>query len=225
MGHKIFISYKYGDTSVQRLSRTPYYEQTKVRDYVDELQDKLAEGDHINKGELDGEDLSGFKDSTIASKLRDKIYDSSVTIVLISPRMKEMFNSENDQWIPWEISYSLRETTRNDKTSRMNGILAVVLPNAFGKYNYMLEKKSCCLEKCTLWHTDKLFKVLRDNMFNLKEKQQQKCVLGDAVYKGAVSYINMIEWDRFINDIDFWINYTESIQANRTNYDIHVDVK
>lgn len=45
------------------------------------------------------------------------------------------------------------------------------------------------------------------------------------MYKGAVSYINMIEWDRFINDIDFWINYTESIQANRTNYDIHVDVK
>lgn len=225
MGHKIFISYKYGDTSVQHLSRTPYYEQTKVRDYVDELQDKLAEGDHINKGELDGEDLSAFKDSTIASKLRDKIYDSSVTIVLISPRMKDLFKSEDDQWIPWEISYSLRETTRNDRTSRMNGILAVVLPNAFGKYDYMLERKSCCQDKCTLWYTDKLFKVLKSNMFNLKEKQLQKCVLGDAVYKGAVSYINMIEWDRFINDIDFWINYTESIQANRTNYDIHVDVK
>lgn len=35
MGHKIFISYKYGDTSVKHLERTPWYESTKVRHYVD----------------------------------------------------------------------------------------------------------------------------------------------------------------------------------------------
>lgn len=218
MGRKIFISYKYGDTSVQHLPRNSMWEITKVRDYVDELQDKLIETDHLNKGEKDGEDLSDFKDDTIASKLRDKIYDSSVTVVLISPNMKESGVSEKDQWIPWEISYSLKEVTREDTTSRTNGVLAVVIPDYNGSYNYMLESKYCCESGCTLWHTNKLFDILSKNMFNKKTKMRKDCHIGDSVYTGFVSYIHMVRWDEFINDIDKYINMAIAIRDNKDDY-------
>ncbi|MDY4789748.1 MAG: TIR domain-containing protein [Bacteroidales bacterium] len=137
MGHKIFVSYKYNDDSVQRLPNTPWYAATTVRDYVDILEDYIELTNHQYKGESDGEDLSDYSDDEIWEKLKDRIYDSSVTIVLISPNMKEENRYDKSQWIPWEIYYSLRETTRRDRTSHSNAVLAVVLPDKYGNYDYL----------------------------------------------------------------------------------------
>ena len=102
MGKKIFVSYKFADNQVENLS---IYENSTVRDYVTKFEEILDPSDNIYKGESDGEDLSNLSEATIWEKLKDRIYDSSVTIVFISPGMKESWKTERNQWIQWEISY------------------------------------------------------------------------------------------------------------------------
>ena len=54
--------------------------------------------------------------------------------------MKEPGRWQTSQWIPWEISYSVRETTRKNRTSYRYALLAVILPNKAGKYDYFDKK-------------------------------------------------------------------------------------
>jgi len=150
MGRKIFVSYKYKDYDVKSLpGATP---PTWPCDYVDYIKNNVLADDDIYKGENSDEDISNWEDYQIWEHLKKKIYDSTVTIVLISPNMKEAGKWQRSQWIPWEISYSLRETTRNDRTSHNNAILAVILPNEKGKYDY--------------YDKNNLFPILKNNIDN-----------------------------------------------------------
>ena len=148
MGRKIFISYKYKDYDVKELSID--IRPTWPCDYVNYIKDVVLESDDIYKGEKSDEDISHLSDIAIWNHLKDKIYDSSITIVLISPNMKEPEKWQRSQWIPWEISYSVRETIRNDRKSHRNAVLAVILPNKNGTYSY--------------YDQNNLFPILKENI-------------------------------------------------------------
>lgn len=222
MGRKIFVSYKYADNTVENLTA---FTNSTVRDYVTEFEKILDSTDHIYKGESDGEDLSKLSEETIWQKLRDRIYDSSITIIFISPQMRDYSKKDIDQWIPWEVSYSLKETSRKNKngdsiTSKTNAMIAVVLPDSAGSYSYYLESKNCCTNGCITHHTRKLFKIIRDNKFNLKEPVKEECSTGLSIWYGDYSYIEAVKWCDFKANYNKYIDAAYNRRDNIDNYSI-----
>ena len=226
MGRKIFVSYKYADGNVKKLNNN---RNTTVRDYVTEFERKLDLTDHIYKGESDGEDLSNLSDDTIWEKLKDRIYDSSITIVFISPNMKESDKKDRDQWIPWEVSYSLKEMSRKNSngvaiTSKSNAMIAVVLPDKNGMYSYYLENKECCPSGCNLHKTNILFEIIRKNKFNANNIKPRICNNGSHIWNGESSYIAAVRWDDFIHNYNKYIDAAYQRQKNIANFNITKDV-
>lgn len=217
MGKAIFVSYKYSDTKVFQLP--DIIGTTTARHYVDKLAGLLEKEDHLYKGEDDGESMATLQDSTIASKLGDKIFCSSLTIVLISKGMKNDALADKDQWIPWELSYSLKEQSREGGNSKTNAVLAVVLPDEFGSYSYYITENPSC--NSITYHTNTLFQILKLNMFNHKKREDNiRHCNGQKIYEGSPSYILSVKWENFKNNVDSYINLAVTTRQNINEYDL-----
>lgn len=233
MGRKVFVSYKYADEKVEKLQDAYYeevngrlewnYRPTRVRDFVDKLQDKIGK-DNINMGEKDGESLDDFSNEQIETLLKQRIRQCSITIVIISKGMKEEGKSERDQWVPWEVSYSLRIVPTGGNSKQMNAVLGVVIPDENDTYNwYYTENPNC---NSVTHHKGQLFKILRDNMFNIIEKEIRNCN-GSEIHKNdEPSLIKTVKWTDFMNanDYEYYINKAVDIKDNEGAYDVHVNL-
>lgn len=222
---KIFISYKYGDKSVRQNDNCNWtHWQSEIddgsyltaRDYVDHLMEKVLT-DHTNKAEKDDEDLSHLTEDAIQQKLYDRIYDSTVTIVLVSKNMKEA-KHESLQWIPREIAYSLRDKTREDRTSYTNGVLAVILPDEGGSYEHGVKYYNCVTE----FQTHNFFKIISANMFNRNEHKTNICaVCGNRHHYGDDhSYIYPVRWDNFVNNHNFYVDHVLGLKDRLDEFDL-----
>jgi hypothetical protein len=217
-GRNVFISYKYGDTDVG--CGKGINNPKSTIDYVIELKKRFQLSSKVyDRSEGTDEDLSELPDERIEQILRDKIFYTSVTIVLMSVNMRVNAHPENNQWIPWEISYSLREQTREHGCSHANAVLAVVIPDRNNSYDYLIESKDCCDEKCTMIYTDRMFPIIKNNMFNskvIKPKSVGNC----KTWSGSHSYIPIVKWDDFISDYDKYIKLAEETRDNIADYNV-----
>lgn len=115
MARKTFISYKYSEAQ-------------GLRDRI-----IVAMGDDATyyRGETsDSPDLTDTSTENIKRNLRNMMYGTSVTIVILSPNIKQ------SKWIDWEIEYCLKSISRKDRTSHTNGVVGVIM-KVNGSYDWL----------------------------------------------------------------------------------------
>ena len=176
MAHKTFISYKYSEAQ-------------GVRDAILEA---LGEDAVYYQGETaDSPDLTDDATETIKKKLTDMMYDTSVTIVVLSPQMK------SSKWIDWEIEYCLKEITRKGRTSRTNGLVGVV-QKVNGSYGWLVTTTAKD-DGCNVRTIDdsKLYPIICNNRFNLRDSDY-KCDSCQTYDRLSASFFSIIDEDDFL---------------------------
>lgn len=176
MAHKTFISYKYSE----------------ARDLRDRIIEALGDDATYYKGETsDSPDLTDSSTENIKRVLRDMMYDTSVTIVIISPHMNE------SKWIDWEIEYCLKDNTRKNRTSHTNGIVGIIM-RVDGDYSWFKKESTNCHGSSTVsYEMSKVFNIISANHFNSNPEQWHcdKCKTYDWLNG---SYIAFVEEDDFL---------------------------
>ncbi len=206
MARKVFVSFRYDDGS----------------HYKDELVNLFDDSTEIiNRSE--DKDRSDMSDETIKKYLYDKLKDTSVTIVLITPEAvnhkKNIFGFYDD-WMYDEIRYSLEDRENN----RSNGLIAVYTDEArpLIMYETIHSCNNCNGERKikTIKHVNNLF---RENMMNVKSAyKKDKC---DNVYDMTYdSYCSLVPWDDFVADPEYYIEKAAEKRENIDHYEITKDL-
>ncbi|NLA26049.1 MAG: hypothetical protein GX878_01490 [Firmicutes bacterium] len=99
-------------------------------------------------------------------------------------------------------------------------MVAVVLPDKNGSYKYYLEKRECCSTGCNLHYTTRLFQIIRDNKFNLKDAATKTCDEGLKIWYGAFSYSGAVRWCDFKSDYNKHLDAAYSRRDDVDSYNI-----
>lgn len=195
---KTFISYKYSEAQSLR----------------DKIIESLGEAALYYKGETStSPNLTDTSTQNIKNNLKNMIFDTTVTIIVVSPNIKQ------SKWIDWEIEYSLKEYKRNSRASKTNGIVAVI-QKINGDYSW-IRKKNIKNDGHSTYTNDTsfLFDIINNNRFNQVPIEYicEDCLTVDA-NKG--SYISIIEEDDFLKNPDFYIENAYQKSQNVENYNL-----
>ncbi|WP_455061304.1 TIR domain-containing protein [Prevotella sp.] len=199
MAHKTFISYKYSEAQSLR----------------DKIIGALGDDAKYYQGETsDSPDLTDTSTENIKKNLKDMMFDTSVTIVIISPNMKE------SHWIDWEIEYCLKKISRKDRTSQRNGVVGVIMKSN-GGYDWFKQIQTNS-DGCRVrtYKTEKVFDIINNNRFN-QNPQQYSCNVCKCIDALTGSYIAFIEEDDFLKNPQLYIdNAYDKSENDASDYDI-----
>ncbi|GAB2027390.1 TIR domain-containing protein [Lactovum odontotermitis] len=171
MANKVFISFRFADG----------------KSYKDQLVEKFEELDYtINKSE--DEDRSEQSESTIQKYLYEKLADTSLTVVILTPEAIEYHRSQNkiDDWLYDELRYSLEDREGN----RTNGAIALYTPDA---KSFVIVSET--EEVITIADFENL---VRKNMLNVKPDYKY-CPTEGRWNSMKDSYISLVSFDKFMN--------------------------
>ncbi|WP_214803706.1 TIR domain-containing protein [Exiguobacterium sp. ERU656] len=198
MARKTFISYKYSEAKELR----------------DRIVSSLSEDARYYQGETsDSPDMSDRTTEYIKDKLKDMIYSTSVTIVIISPEMKK------SDWIDWEIEYSVKQTKRGDRTSSTNGVVGVVMKYN-GDYSWLRSSVSNADGHTAIYNDNSyLYDIIIKNRFNQipVEYTCEKCKNIDALNG---SFISIVTEEDFLENPNKYIDNAYEKSKKTINYDI-----
>lgn len=194
MATKVFVSFRFSDGK-------------DLKDELIELFDSSTEV--INRSE--DEDRSSMTEETIQKYLYDKLKDTSVTIVLLTPEAvnyKKNYLGEYNDWLYDEVRYSLEDRENN----RTNGVIALYTDDS--KSMVISDSTHTC-SKCnstsncrTLLNFDNL---VRKNLVNVKDEyKSNKC---DNLFDSEKdSYVTLMHFDDFKQDFS---NHIENAKGKR----------
>ena len=203
MATKVFISFRFSDGK-------------EIKDELVDLFDESTEV--INRSE--DVDRSQMSEDTIQEYLYEKLKDTSVTIVLLTPEAvsyRKNWIGNYDDWLYDELRYSLEDR----KNNRTNGVVAVytddakdmILESSSHYCSHCQETKSC--------RTMKFFDNLaRKNMLNIKQSYK-KNLCNDLYDDSHDSYISLVSLEEFKQDHTKYIDNAKDKRDRLHEFNIY----
>ncbi|MCO4500926.1 TIR domain-containing protein [Streptococcus infantarius] len=203
MATKVFISFRFSDGK-------------EIKDELVDLFDESTEV--INRSE--DADRSQMSEDTIQEYLYEKLKDTSVTIVLLTPEAvsyRKNWIGNYDDWLYDELRYSLEDR----KNNRTNGVVAVYTDDA---KDMILESSShyCAhCQKTKSCRTLKFFDNLaRKNMLNIKQSYKKNPC--NDLYDGSHdSYISLVSLEEFKQDYTKYIDNAKDKRDRLHEFNIY----
>lgn len=201
---KVFVSFRFSDGSKIKEKLIDFLEKQDL--IIDKSEDK---------------DRSEMSEETIQTYLFEKLKDSSITIVLLTPEAvnyKRSYLQEIDDWMYDELRYSLY----NREGNPINGVIALFTPQAESSLlQTTTHKCEKCNESTTVYSLLNFDNLVRDNMINVLDKyKKNQC---DEIYDSDYdSYISLVKLEEFYNSPSKYLEIATEKRKNSNHFKIRV---